>query len=97
MWTMITMHAAPELSQACLGGRGGPADLNSSKTLLESTSRGSLMLLPEGVHSVLRLRQQDPSRISPGEVLRRAVTSRRLILLLCDLRAAQTPETLFHI
>lgn len=46
---------------------------------------------------MLRLRQQDRARLSPGEVLRRAVASRRLILLLCDLRAVQTPETLFHV
>ena len=34
---------------------------------------------------------------SPGQVLRRAVASRRLMLLLCDLRTRQTPETLFHV
>jgi hypothetical protein len=41
--------------------------------------------------------RQDRAGVAPGEVLRRAVVSRRLILLLCDLRAEQTPETLFHV
>lgn len=97
VWMMITAYAAPGLSQACLGGRGGPEDLNSSSTLLESTSPDPIMLRPEGVRSALRLRQQDAARMSPGEVLRRAVASRRLMLMLCDLRAAQTPQTLFHV
>lgn len=54
------------------------------------------MLRPEGVRIVLRP-PQDLVRVAPGELLRRAVVSRRVILLLCDLRAAETPETLFHI
>lgn len=54
------------------------------------------MLRAEGVRIVLRP-PQDLARLAPGELLRRAVVSRRLILLLCDLRAAETPETLFNI
>lgn len=93
----ITIHAAaPGRSEACLGGREGHAGLSPSSTLLESASQGSIMLRPEGVRIVLRP-PQDLVRVAPGELLRRAVANRRLILLLCDLRAAQTPETLFHV
>lgn len=45
---------------------------------------------------MLRVPQQ-LAQVSPGEVLRRAGANRRLVLLLCDLRAAETPETLFHV
>ena len=45
---------------------------------------------------MLQLRQ-NLARHTPGEVLRRVMASRRLMLLLCDLRAAQTPETVFHV
>ena len=40
---------------------------------------------------------QELAQVSPGQLLSRAVASRRLMLLLCDLRATQPPETLFHI
>lgn len=93
----ITTHlTAPELSEACLGGREGPAELHPSSTVLESAAQGPTVLRPEGVRSVLRS-PQHLAGIGPGEALRRAGASRRLLLLLCDLRAAQTPETLFHV
>lgn len=93
----ITIHAAaPGLSEACLGGREGDAGLSPGSTLLESALQGPIMLRAEGVRIVLRP-PQDLARLAPGELLRRAVVSRRLILLLCDLRAAETPETLFSI
>lgn len=94
---MITIQAAaPGLSEGCVGGREGPAGLSPSSTLLESASQGSIILRTEGVRIVLRP-PQDLAQVAPGKLLRRAVASRHLILLLCDLRAAQTPETLFHV
>lgn len=93
----LTIHvAAPQLSEACLGGRDGPVDLNPSSTLLESASPGPIVIRADGTYSVLHLRH-DLVEATPGELLRRAGVTRRLFLLLCDLRAAQTPETLFHI
>lgn len=92
----ITTAAAPGLLEACVPDRGGHADLSPSNTLLELASQGPVMLRPEGVRVVLRP-PQDLARVAPGELLRRAAANRRLILLLCDLRAAETPETLFHI
>ena len=70
--------------------------MNPSSTLLESASQGPIVLRPEGVRIVLRL-PHDLTGVSPSEVLRRAGAGHRLILLLCDLRAARTPQTLFHI
>lgn len=93
----ITAHVtASELSKACLGGREGHADLNPSSTLLKSTSHGPIVLRPKGIRSALHP-PQDLAGVTPGEVLRRAVASGRLMLLLCDLRAVRTPETLFHV
>ena len=93
----ITAHAtAPQLSEACFGGGEGHADVNPSSTLIESASHGPIVLRPGAVRSVLRP-PQDLAQVAPGELLRRAVASRRLMLLLCDLRAVQTPETLFHV
>lgn len=96
MLTITTHVTAPQLSEACLGGREGHADVDPRNTLLESASHGPIVLHPEGIRSVLRP-PQDLARVAPGELLRRAVASRRLLLLLCDLRAVQTPETLFHV
>ncbi len=96
MLTMLSTLAVPALSKACLGGRGGQADVNPRSTLLESTSHSPIVLRPEGVRSRLRP-TEELAQVSSGQVLRRAVASRRLMLLLCDLRAAQTPETLFHV
>ena len=96
MLTMLTTHAAYRLSEACLSGRGGQADVNPSSTLLESVSHGPIVLRPEGVRSRLHP-VHGLAQVSPGQVLHRAIASRRLMLLLCDLRAAQTPETLFHV
>jgi hypothetical protein len=96
MLTVATLISAPESPGACLsGGEGHPAWPPRS-TVLESAAQGPILLRPEGVRSVLRVPQQ-LAQVSPGEVLRRAGASRRLLLLLCDLRAAQTPETLFHV
>lgn len=96
MFAIITTQAFSEASEACLGGREGPVDVNRSSTLFESASPGPILLRPEGIRSVLHLRQ-DLQEASPGQVLRQSMASWRLMLLLCDLRAVQTPETLFHI
>jgi hypothetical protein len=93
----ITAHiTSAQLLEACLGSLGGPANWHRSSTLLESVSDGPILLRPEGVRSALRP-MQGFAGAAPGEVLRRAVASRRLMLLLCNLRAEQTPETLFHV
>ena len=97
MLMMLTTDAAASgLPEACMGSRGGHADMNPTIILLESDPQDPIALRPEGVRSVLHP-HQDLSRVMPGEVLRREGTSRRLILLLCDLRAARAPETLFHV
>ncbi|MDF0652961.1 MAG: hypothetical protein P0121_16010 [Nitrospira sp.] len=96
MLTVTTLATAPELSEACLSSQEGHADLHPSSTLLESASPGRIVLRPEGVRSVLHP-PQNLAQVAPGEVLRRVGASQRLLLLLCDLRAAQTPETLFHV
>lgn len=95
MLMMITTHAAAlGLPEVCR--RGGHADLDPSRTLLESALQGPIVLRPEGVRSVLRP-QQGLAGVTPGDVLRRPDANRRLMLLLCDLRAERAPETLFRV
>jgi len=97
MLTMITTYAtASGLPEACHGGRGGHANVNLSRTLLESDSQGPILLRPEGVRSVLRP-PQDLAGVAPGDLLRRTGPNQHLMLLLCDLRAVRAPETLFHV
>lgn len=70
--------------------------MNPRHTVLESAVQGPIALRPEGISIALGSRY-DFAGVLPGVAIRRALVNGRLILLLCDLRAAQTPETLFHI
>ncbi|MGC4095743.1 MAG: hypothetical protein QM706_01390 [Nitrospira sp.] len=70
--------------------------MNPSRTVLESSEHGPIMLRPAGVDIVLRP-TDDSAGVPPGVTIHRALVSGRLLLLLCDLRAAETPETLFHV
>ena len=94
--TISTYFTVHELSAACLDGRGGPPELNARRTVLESAVPGPITLRPEGVRIALGSRH-DFAGVPPGVAIRRALVGGRLMLLLCDLRAAQTPETLFHV
>lgn len=70
--------------------------MNPRRTVLESVVQGPIRLRSEGVHIAMSSRH-DFARVPPGVAIRRALVNGRLLLLLCDLRAAQTPETLFHV